>query len=285
MTYSAEISRDHPACILFLIDQSGSMAEAMTSGRSKSQFVADALNKAIYTLVTNCTKSDGVRSYFDVGVIGYNANGPQAGFGGALAGKVLYPITVLADAPLRVEDRIKKEDDGAGGIFERRVRFPVWFEAVNAGGTPMRAALIKAAEVLVDWCNGHPASYPPTVIHLTDGGSTDGDPSDVATAIKQIATNDGTCLLFNIHTSVTGGHPIAFPASDAALPDDFARMLFDNSSVLPPHVAKFAAEKYAISAGSKGFAFNAGPEEIVNFFDIGTRPRLVGERWGDATLI
>jgi hypothetical protein len=107
----------------------------------------------------------------------------------------------------------------------------------------------------------------------------------VATAIKQIATNDVTFLLFNIHTSVSAGHPISFPASDAALPDSLAKMLYDSSSVLPPHVAKFAAEKYAISAGSKGFVFNAGPEEIVNFFDIGTRPRLIGERWGDATLL
>lgn len=275
MTYSAEISRDHPACILFIIDQSGSMAEARTSGRSKSEFVADALNKAIYTLVTNCTKSDGVRNYFDVGVIGYGANGAQAGFGGALGGKVLHPITLLADTPLRVEDRIKKEDDGAGGIFERRVRFPIWFEAVHGGGTPMRAALIKTAEVLVGWCDSHSSSYPPTVIHLTDGASTDGDPSDVAEAIKQISTNDGTCLLFNVHTSVRAGHPITFPASNSALPDDFARMLFASSSQLPPHVAKLAADKgYKVSSESKGFIFNAGPEEIVNFFDIGTRPRL-----------
>ena len=255
------------------------MGDVMTSGRSKSEFVADALNKAIYTLVTNCTKSDGVRSYFEVGVIGYGANGAHPGFGGALAGKILHSITFLADSPLRLEDRIKKEDDGAGGIFERRVRFPVWFEAVHAGGTPMRAALVKAAEVLVGWCDAHSASYPPTVIHLTDGESTDGDPSDVAEAIKQIATDDGSCLLFNIHTSVRAGHPITFPASDTSLPDNFARMLFASSSLLPPHVAKLAADKeYKVSAESRGFIFNAGPEEIVNFFDIGTRPRLSVDR-------
>lgn len=75
MSYSAEISRDNPTCILFIIDQSGSMSDVMPSGRSKADFVADVLNKTIYTLVTNCTKADGVRSYFDIGVIGYGGQG------------------------------------------------------------------------------------------------------------------------------------------------------------------------------------------------------------------
>ena len=79
MPYSAEISRDNPTCILFVIDQSGSMDEKMVTGKSKAEFVADVLNKTIYTLITNCTKADGVRNYFDVGVIGY---------GGTAVGKV-----------------------------------------------------------------------------------------------------------------------------------------------------------------------------------------------------
>jgi hypothetical protein len=65
MAYSAEISRDNPTAILFLIDQSASMDEKMTTGKTKADFVADVLNKTIYTLAINCTKSDGVRHYFE----------------------------------------------------------------------------------------------------------------------------------------------------------------------------------------------------------------------------
>jgi hypothetical protein len=36
MAYTGEISRDHPTCFLFVIDQSGSMEERMGSGRSKA---------------------------------------------------------------------------------------------------------------------------------------------------------------------------------------------------------------------------------------------------------
>jgi hypothetical protein len=208
MPYSGEISRDNPTAILFVIDQSGSMDEKMATGKSKAEFVADVLNKTIYTLVTNCTKSDGVRNYFDIGVVGYGGSGVGPGLGGLLSGAIVHPITALANSPLRVEDRTRLEDDGAGGVLERRIKFPVWFDPVSSGGTPMTAALTKAAEALVGWCDSHPNSYPPTIIHVTDGASTDGDPDSVGSALRQISTGDGECLLFNIHVSTQQGETI-----------------------------------------------------------------------------
>jgi hypothetical protein len=279
MTYSAEISRDNPTAILFVIDQSGSMDEMMSTGKSKAAFVADVLNKTIYTLVTNCTKADGVRNYFDVGVVGYGGQGVGPGLGGALAGTVIHPITTVANTPLRVEDRTKVEDDGAGGTFERRIKFPVWFDPTSSGGTPMRAGLTKTAEAIAGWCDAHPNCYPPTIIHVTDGASTDGDPESVAAALRQISTGDGECLLFNIHVSTLEGEAIRFPATEPAVSDGYARLLFGMSSVLPSHVAKLAAGKgYRITERARGFMFNADPKDIANFFDIGTRPRLTADR-------
>ena len=241
--YSAEISRDNPTCLLFVIDQSGSMNDKMATGKSKADFVADVLNKTIYTLVTNCTKADGVRNYFDIGVIGYGGNGAGPGLGGALAGTTIHAITAVANLPLWVEDRTRLEDNGAGGVLERRIKFPVWFDAVSSGGTPMCVALTKAAEAVVAWADSHPNSYPPTILHVTDGESTDGDPENVASALKQISTNDGECLVFNIHVSTQHGGTIQFPNSDTGLPDTYAKLLFRMSSVFPPHVAKLATDK------------------------------------------
>ncbi len=126
MAYNSEISRDHPTCFLFIIDQSGSMDEKTEgSGRSKAQFVSDVLNKTIYTLVTNCSKADGVRNYFDVGIIAYGGAGVGSGFGGAISGNILHGISKLSDHPLRVEDRVRKMGDGAGGIIDQKTKFPV----------------------------------------------------------------------------------------------------------------------------------------------------------------
>ena len=191
MSYTAEISRDNPTCILFAIDQSGSMSDKMATGRSKSDFVADALNKTLYTLITNCTKADGVRDYFEVGVIAYGHEGAVSGLSGHLSSGLIHPISALEQAPLRVEDRTRIEDDGAGGVLERKVKFPVWFEPTSDGTTPMCAALTKAAEAMADWCDRHPNSYPPTVLHVTDGESTDGDPEQVASVLREIQRTTG----------------------------------------------------------------------------------------------
>jgi hypothetical protein len=279
MPYQAEISRDNPTCFLFVIDQSGSMDEKTESGRSKAQFVADVLNKTLYTLVTNCSKADGVRNYFDVGVIAYGGSDVRTGFGGQLSGSIIHPISAIAEQPLRVEERAKKVDDGAGGIIEQKTKFPIWFDPTSLGGTPMRAALTRSLEIVAEWCDAHKRSYPPTVLHVTDGQSTDGTPEEIATGLHQISTDDGQCLLFNLHVTAGGGQEIVFPVSDSGLADEYSRMLFRVSSALPVHLAKYAIDKgYSITDGSRGFIFNGDPKCIVDFFEIGTRPKAVADR-------
>src|SRR6516162_9726029 len=109
MPYTAEISRANPSCFLFLIDQSRSMARPFGGQRGivKAQGVANAVNRVMQNLVLKCTKSDGIRDYFYVGVIGYGAKvGPA--FSGGLAGQGLVRISDVADKPLRLEERSKK---------------------------------------------------------------------------------------------------------------------------------------------------------------------------------
>lgn len=275
MAYSSEISRDHPTCFLFVIDQSGSMDEKMSSGRSKAEFVADVLNRTLATLVANCTKADGIRSYFDVGVITYGGSGVKAG----LAGGLIQPISKIGERPSRIEERTRKTDDGAGGVFDQRVKFPVWFDPTAAGGTPMREGLTKAVEAVVEWCDTHPTSYPPTILHVTDGQSTDGNPESTADALRQVSTNDGDCLLFNLHVTASDGREVLFPSSESRLADEYSRLLYRMSSDLPDHVGRYASGKgYSVGDGSRGFIFNGDPKCVVDFFEIGTRPRLISDR-------
>lgn len=272
MPYTAEISRSNPTAFLFLVDQSGSMSDKMSNGKSKAEQVADVLNRSLGAMITRCTKSEGTRNYFDVGVIGYGANGAYNGFKGALAGSLMNPISAIEASPLKIDERKKKVDDGAGGIVETTIKFPVWFEPNASGGTPMRQALTKAAEELVAWCDAHPDCYPPTVLHITDGESTDGDPEELSSQLRQIQTNDGQVLIFNLHVSTSGATPVEFPASETALPDNYAKLLFRMSSHLPEHLIRFAQEEgFKVGMESRGFMFNADAVQIVDFFDIGTR--------------
>lgn len=272
MSYIAEISRSNPTAFLFVVDQSASMEDKLPSGRSKAQQVADVLNRTLATLITRCTKSEGTRNYFDIGVIGYGGSDARNGFQGGLNASILNSISDIEASPLKIEDRTKKMDDGAGGIIEQPIKFPIWFEPSASGGTPMCNAIMTAAEQMAAWCDAHPDCYPPTVLHITDGESTDGNPEELASQLRQIRTNDGEVLLFNLHVSSFGADPIEFPASETSLPDAYSKMLFRMSSPLPEHLVRFAQEKgFKVSMESRGFMFNANAIQIVDFFDIGTR--------------
>jgi len=179
----------------------------------------------------------------------------------------------MAAAPLRVEERQRQVEDGAGGLVAQTFRLPVWIEPLAAGDTPMCRALGHARDVVADFAAAHPRSYPPVVLHITDGEATDGDPLDAARRVQEVTTEDGPALLFNCHLSANRGHPIVFCASEEGLPDAFARNLFAMSSLLPePLRTQAAREGYGAPPGTRGFAFNADLVELIRFLDIGTRP-------------
>jgi len=121
------------------------------------------------------------------------------------------------------------------------------------------------------------------VLHLTDGESSDGDPSELGRQIMALGTDDGAVLLFNCHISSRRGSKIEYPIDEARLPDGFARTLFQMSSQLPSNFLA-AATQLGVHAtpGSKGFVFNADPSSIVQFYEIGTSlTGMTPYRWMD----
>jgi hypothetical protein len=278
MSYPAEISRANPTAILFLIDQSSSMADKMPGAKSKAQFVADALNRTLFELVLLCGREEGVRDYFHIGVLGYYENSIESGFQGEpLKSNDLNLISAIEASPLRVEDRQQAMDDGAGRIIEKPVKFPVWFEPKANGGTPMCRAITRAKEVLAGWCSKYENSYPPTVIHITDGAATDDGgnkklPEQLAEELKKIGTKQGQILLFNLHVCEQLAEAVPYPSSDEKLPNEYSKMLFRMSSTLPPHILNYVkSRKSSVADGAHGFVYNADAAEIALFFEVGTR--------------
>lgn len=275
MAYNAEISRANPSCIVILIDQSGSMEDPFggTPGKRKADGVADAVNRLLQNLVIKCAKSEGIRDYYHVAVLGYADRGVSSAFGGVLAGRDLVPISEIANNPARVEQRTKKVDDGAGGILEQKIKFPIWIDPVHKGGTPMCEALRQARNLLFNWIRQHSGCFPPIVINITDGEATDGDAELPAEDIKRLSSEDGHVLFFNLHISSSNHAPIEFPENESGLPDDYARLLFRMSSQLPDYMWSMVQEEgIIISEHPKGFVFNADLVSVIRFLNIGTRP-------------
>ena len=273
MAYQAEISRANPTLLIFLVDQSASMADPIGdgSGKRKSDVVADSLNRLLAELVVKCAKEEGVRDYFYVSVIGYGANVASALANGHGDGD-LVALSHIAAAPARLEERNKKVSDGAGGLVDQTVKCPVWLDPTARGGTPMTQALSKAETIVSNWLQAHPDCFPPVVLNLTDGEATDGDPSGAASRVRSLYCTDGDVLLFNLHVSSDRAPAVTFPDSATSLPNKYAETLFHMSSQLPSHMLSYAGQLgFPTSEGTTGFVFNADATAIVQFLEIGTR--------------
>lgn len=283
--YSQRITRRNPGCIIFLLDHSYSMIEGLAgSKRPKREALATALNRIISDILQSCERGEEKPfNYFDIGVIGYTTDqsgNPVIGpaLQGMLAGKDLVTIEELFDNPLRIEKRKKKqqEEDGVGGLrdVEVEVDFPIWYEAPDDGamaGTPMSGALSYCYRVASSWCEGHADCFPPIVIHLTDGESTDGSPEQAAEALRSVSTGDGDLLLFTCHLSKSEAPSVMFPTSEYELPDEYSRMLFRMTSPVPDKLVEMSDEKkLEVPSGSRGMVFNADGTKMIKLLNIGT---------------
>jgi uncharacterized protein YegL len=270
MPYSAEISRRNPSCVMFLLDQSGSMNDVFGREKNVTKAVgaADAINRILRAIVDRCTKEDGVRNYFELSIIGYGA---REGYVGPLLKEKFVKVSWLYDNPLRIEEKFELTPKGE----KVRVKFPIWFEPVADDGTPMCEALRVAYEWLREWISNHPSAFPPLVFNITDGEATDGDPESFGKKIMELSTSDGSALLFNCHISSVEAKPVIFPVGENELPaDEFAKKLFRMSSVIPEPMVRLGQ----LRNGARGFAFNADLADLIRFLDIGTRPAFAQMR-------
>ncbi len=279
MPYTADISRANPGCFLFLIDQSASMDGPLggQADLTKMDGAADAVNRILDAISQRCSQGMDVRDYFHIGLITYTTDFEgRTELGSVLPGtdtdSPFLPISQVVDAA-EVVDRTVKESDGAGGIVEVSRKFPVWLQPRAVAGTPMCEALSEAAKALEDWTNQHADSYPPMLIHVSDGDATDGDPEPIAKRIMGGGTNDGNVLIYNAHLSSMSAMPVQYPTQESEVSDDSsAARVFRMSSVFPDPVFQQAVSMgLPVKEGSRGYVYNADMVALVQFLDIGTR--------------
>ncbi len=279
MPYGADISRNNPGCFLFLIDQSGSMGEALGGQPElrKMDGAADAVNRILDAISQRCSQGMDVRDYFHVGILTYSTDErgePDIGSAlpGTSPGEPFLAISQVVEAAT-VEERQVKEPDGGGGVVEVTRKFPVWLRPEARWGTPMCGALSAASAALQDWIAEHPDSYPPMLICITDGAATDGNPAPLAEGIMALETNDGPALIYNAHLSAMSAMPVQYPSDESEVPpDEYAAQMFRMSSVFPDPVVELAAGMgLPVVAGSRGYVYNADMVALVQFLDIGTR--------------
>lgn len=272
--YQQRVDRHNPGAIVFLVDQSESMGENIAGmPMTKAATVAEQINALLFELIQRCTKEMGEapRNYFAVSVIGYGTDSGGVSrvgslFQGALQESPWVWTSDLAQAPLRIEQRQRVDDRGVAHPYV----MPVWVEPFASGGTPMCAAVNQAGRLVRSWCDQYPDSFPPIVINISDGESTDGNPAEWANRIRSLRTTDGHVLLFNLGI---GGDDQS-RLFDARLPagsTPYTTLLWEMSSELPPFMLEIArSQGFDVRAGARGFGANADFRNVVTFLNVGT---------------
>lgn len=186
---SRRVSEVHPTAIVFVVDQSRSMARGTdiddVSYDYISELAAISINEQIERLLKQCITKDGlVNHLFDIAVIGYGDSVSPA-WNGELSNSYFHtPLELLShnssENHLRWVD--PKDNDKRGKCHE---------------------AFGKVYELLAEWSTRpeNRYSYPPTVIHISDGDVKREYQREFllnAQRLKDLNTEIGNVIVWNI---------------------------------------------------------------------------------------
>lgn len=276
MTNSKQWSSATPGYIIFLIDQSGSMQEPYSNGKTKAEYTAMVINRTINSLIYTNAAGEKIKDRVFISLIGYGGKG-----GNSVTDLRSDYLSKFADLPIRTEKIKRKVSDGAGGLVEIEEEMPIFLESLANGFTPMGDALNFAKELIEGWIQKRPDNPAPIIINTSDGIPFNGNPTnqleeaektiEVSKRIMEFSTKDGNPLIFNAHIG-DGLKKSEFPEKeDELMGDEMAQILFKISSMVPVSY-RAAAQKQGLEVreNSKGFVSNADPETLIKFINFGS---------------
>ena len=279
--YTAQITRNTPTAFIFLVDHSVSMQNETTLFGEKmtmAEAAARIVNMQINELVLRCIKSNEVRHYYDIAVIGYDEEA-YSDWKGVLEGRDFVSPEELRDNPYR-KIVTREEKRTRKGTVIKEVEKVQWIEANCDGSwTHVHKAFDRAKRLLTEWMKEHHEKdcYPPTIINITDGwfnGASKDYVLQQANELKSMFTNDGNVILFNIHiTDEDTIESIACPIMKEELNnDEYAEMLFDMSSLLPERYNADISRCLNDNRDGRHRAMgvNADATTLIKLMDIGT---------------
>ena len=278
--YTQSITRTHRTAIILAIDGSGSMAEKIrfrNRQMTKAEAVATITNGMLFELIERARRSDGVRDYYDIAVIGYS--GDDEVYSLLPGGRELISVAELAagEPPMKTEVVEYRLPDGSislreiplpgmGGTRSRRadpdVRGPAPRARHRRGMVrrPGPCRKLPADGLQHHRRRGHRLRRRRTARR----GRTD-----------QIAPHGRRQRAAGEHPHRRGRHPrtVFFPSvEEASYPNRYAAVLYDCSSPMPEVFNEAIREAKGPGAlpPFRGMSFNASAEELITMLNIGS---------------
>jgi uncharacterized protein YegL len=236
MAYSAVATSTTPVLIIYLLDISGSMSQALGDKR-RVEIVSDALQEIATEMVARSTKGELVSPRYRLAIYAYESQVHDV-LGG-----------------IRTIDQFVRD-----GVPEFSPR----------GGTNTAAAFLAAENLLqqeLPYMEAHPA---PLICHMTDGEYQGDDPTPIVQRIMQMGTPDGSVLVENIFISdKILRNPVAdiftWPGliNEGELANDYARTLMRMSSPIPDtYLGEMQEFGYQLQPGAP-MMFPAQNKELI----------------------
>lgn len=280
MPHCAKITQMRRSLFVLLVDQSGSMSEPFggtsTDGvvESKAAVVARMSNVLLNEIISRCRQGTSFGHFFDISVIGYSGRGVYSMLPSE---RWLMSPSELAATSIRFDKKYQpvRNPDGKKVLQVSGTR--IWFEPHSEGRTPMLLAYERLGELLYRWKQNeaHPESFPPTIIHITDGEPTDSHAEQLFKAREQIAalgTDDGEPVMFNIHISGNNDQSVIFPESEDEVPRE-GTLLYNLSSLMPAvYNADIADVRHHSDAASRCYralGYNASVIDFIRIMNVG----------------
>ncbi|MBE9488478.1 MAG: VWA domain-containing protein [Bacteroidetes bacterium] len=289
-SYTAPITRNTPGLFGFVLDMSGSMSEPISFEGSQMR-KCDALNvivnRTIYELICRCRKFSGYYDYFQFFAIGYSDNQTVDLFedtiGNGSVGSNIYSVNDLVSSMVEKKTFRRQFKDENDKIISSTYSVPQYLCPGAMGNTPMYQALRETHNITKKWLSihGEGLSFPPMIIHITDGDVTDApveEVLDVAEKIKGLSSGNGNVLILNIHIGddVINEEVITFPRNENELRCvKNATDLFKMSSVFPETMLELVkkikkADSINDVRNSRMMTFNSSMITILEAINIGT---------------
>lgn len=280
--YQQHVTHRNRTAVILVIDCSVSM-KARTHINdmpiAMSEAAAMVSNFIIDELIERARRNDKVRNYYDIAVIGYSGDGVESLL--PMSGDGFVSIDRLAEHAPQPKTYVVEQKTPEGVPVYAHFLLHPWVEPKATGDTPMYNALVTVKKLVEAWCNDRDNrdSFPPLVLHISNGDCSDADEQellDIAKGITDTHTEDGNTLFVNLHlspTNETNDFCNIFPSEATFHSKDPDRItLFKMSSVIPkslePAIYDMLHQRYRWPY--RAVAFNTSVCEILSIINIGS---------------
>jgi hypothetical protein len=229
--------------------------------------VADALNLYLQRVAERrkgTPASEFESGNFGAAIIGY-------GFDPGAAEKIFS----MDSSGVWADPRRTHSDKSTPSSDETLSSFSTWIDpAAGSADAPLCRALASACSLIEPWVSTHRLAPPPRVVNVTDGGMTDGDPTEPAERLRRLSTYNGATSLWTCHLADDAARPpILFPNEAALLPPELSQLFMSTSPLPHDGLSNLLMEFPEVSkiAGARASVFDADLRTLVRFIAFVTR--------------